>query len=46
MDMDLLPIDTRLFQESCDVVILEGEAAQMAVAEFLAGKELSLEVVS
>lgn len=43
MNAPLLPIDTRLFQESCDVVILEGEEGRQALAEWLAGESLALE---
>lgn len=39
---DLLTLDARLFVESCDVAVFEGDAAQQAVAEFLAGDQLEL----
>jgi hypothetical protein len=42
----LLTLEARLFVESCDVEILEGDAAQQVVAECLAGEELALEVES
>lgn len=39
----LLSLEGRLFVESCDVTILEGDEAQKVIAEFLAGQELELE---
>lgn len=42
----LLTLEARLFVESCDVEILEGDDAQQVVAECLAGEELELEVQS
>lgn len=42
----LLTLEARLFIESCDVVISEGEDAQMVWAEFLAGNDLALEQAS
>lgn len=42
----LLTLEARLFVESCEVEILEGDDAQQAVAECLAGEGLSLEVQS
>ena len=42
----LLTLEARLFIDSCDVVISEGEDAQMVWAEFLAGDGLALEQAS
>jgi len=39
----LLSLEGRLFVESCEVQILEGDDAQQAIAECLAGQELALE---
>lgn len=39
---DLLTLDGKLFVESCEVTVLEGEDAQQAVAECLAGSDLEL----
>lgn len=39
----LLTLEARLFIESCEVTILEGEEAQLAVAEALSPEELTLE---
>jgi hypothetical protein len=39
---DLLTLDGKLFVESCEVRVFEGDEAQQAVAEFLAGPELEL----
>ncbi len=46
MNALLLSLDTRLFLEGCEVTILEGDQAQEAVAEALAGEELALEEAS
>ena len=40
----LLTLEARLFVEECDVIIYDGEAAQMVWAEFLAGDLPALEV--
>lgn len=40
----LLSLEARLFVESCDVAIFDGEEAQMVWAEFLAGDLPALEV--
>lgn len=42
----LLQLDTKLFLEDCEVTILEGDEAQQAVADALAGEGLALEEVS
>ena len=42
----LLSLDGKLFVESCEVKVLDGEEAQQAVAEFLAGNDLVLEIAS
>lgn len=42
----LLTLEARLFLESCEVQVLEGDDAQQALAECLAGEELELEVQS
>ncbi|WP_171022548.1 hypothetical protein [Variovorax sp. 3P27G3] len=39
----LLSLEARLFIESCEVKILEGEEAQRAVAEVLSPEDLTLE---
>lgn len=39
----LLSLEGRLFVESCDVNVLEGDEAQQVIAECLAGHELELE---
>jgi hypothetical protein len=39
----LLSLEGRLFVESCEVTILEGDEALEAIAECLAGQELELE---
>lgn len=36
-------LDTELFLKACEVTILEGDEAQQAVAEVLAGDDLTLE---
>jgi hypothetical protein len=46
MNALLLTLDTKLFLEACEVTILEGDAAQEAVAEVLAGEGLVLEEAS
>lgn len=43
---ELLTLEGKLFVESCDVRIFEGEDARQAVAEFLAGEDLVLEQAS
>lgn len=42
----LLTLEARLFVESCEVEILEGDDAQQVLAQCLAGDELELEVQS
>jgi hypothetical protein len=39
----LLMLDTELFLEACEVQELDGEVAQQAVADVLAGEDLALE---
>jgi hypothetical protein len=43
---DLLMLDTELFLEACEVQEFEGDAAQKAVADALAGDDLVLEQAS
>jgi len=44
MNEPLLALDTELFLEACEVMFLEGDEAQQAVAEALAGDNLALEL--
>lgn len=43
---ELLVLDTELFLEACEVQELDGEAAQKAMADVLAGDDLVLEQAS